>query len=230
MSSIKILVVEDDQHLAKLLQYNLEKNGYACTVSGTGEAALGLARRGAFALVILDVMLPGIDGFQVCKQLRADELTAFLPVMMLTARGEEMDRVVGLEIGADDYVVKPFSVREFLLRVRNILSRGQGKVGKGGPKTLSAGSLWVDLAAPLVTVKGKEVVLTSTEFKLLVMLLERQGRVQSRDQLLSEVWGIDSEIETRTVDTHVKSLRQKLGPAGKLIETVRGFGYRLRAE
>jgi two-component system, OmpR family, phosphate regulon response regulator PhoB len=228
MAPTKILIVEDDQHLSKLLTYNLQKNGYGCLTTISGEEALRLATKEHCDLIILDVMLPRMDGFQVCKELKADPKTASIPVIMLTARGEEVDRVVGLELGADDYVVKPFSVRELLLRVRNILKRdeptGQEK------EILEAGGIVVNIPGHKVTVKGIEVFLTAMEFKLLVTLLTREGRVQTRDQLLNDVWGIESLITTRTVDTHIKSLRQKLGNAGKIITTVRGLGYRLSAE
>jgi two-component system phosphate regulon response regulator PhoB len=182
-----------------------------------------------FDLVILDVMLPGMDGLEVCRMLRQAERTRNIPIIMLTAKGEEVDRIVGFEMGADDYVAKPFSPRELLLRVKAILRRGKPADDK--KELLEAGDLAVDLPRHQVTVRGKEVEVTAMEFKLLVLLMERKGRVQSRETLLGDVWGMNSvDVFTRTVDTHIKRLREKLGRAGKFIETVVGVGYRFRWE
>ncbi len=228
MSDEKILIVEDDQNIAKLVKYNLEKAGYHCHVTITGEEALDFLDTQPVDLVILDIMLPRMDGMETCKQIKKDERLSSIPIMMLTARGEEVDRVVGLELGAEDYVVKPFSPRELLLRIKTILRRGQPK--GTGKEIISIGELTVDIPRHRVTVNGKEVILTPMEFKLLTILLERKGRVQSREQLLSHVWQIEADVMTRTVDTHIKRLRQKLGKAGDGIETVRGLGYRFRIE
>lgn len=228
MPDEKILIVEDDQNIAKLVKYNLEKSGYRCHITITGEEALDLLDAQPIDLVILDIMLPRMDGVETCKRIKKNERLAAIPIMMLTARGEEVDRVVGLELGAEDYVVKPFSPRELVLRVKTILRRGQPK--DAGRDRISIGELTVDIPRHRVTVKGQEIVLTPMEFKLLTILLERKGRVQSREQLLSHVWQIEADVMTRTVDTHIKRLRQKLGKAGDDIETVRGLGYRFRIE
>ncbi len=227
MARAKILIVEDDKHIAKLVTYNLEKAGFECTVAVSGEEALEyLGNRGA-DLVILDIMLPEMDGFEVCKEIKQDAAFSHIPILMLTARAEEIDRIIGLELGADDYVVKPFSMRELILRVKAILRRGVPASPEAeGKEILKAGKLTVDIPRHKILVNQKEIVLTSMEFKLLTTLLSRRGRVQSRDQLLEDVWDIASDITTRTVDTHIKRLRQKLGKTGKMIETVRGIGYR----
>jgi two-component system phosphate regulon response regulator PhoB len=180
-------------------------------------------------LIVLDVMLPKMDGFETCRLLKQDRRFAAIPVMILTAKGEEVDRVVGLELGADDYIVKPFSPRELVLRAKAVLRRGQPK--KSNPKEIiSAGNIVVDLPRHKITVNKKEVELSPMEFNLLAVLVERKGRVQSRDQLLTDVWGLSSEVTTRTIDTHVKLLRQKLGKAGDRIETIRGIGYKIDDE
>ena len=227
MAKPVILVVEDDIDILNLLTYNLTGAGFEAVVAQDGYEALTLARRRPPHLIILDLMLPGLDGFEVCKELKRGEATRKVPVLMLTARGEEVDRVVGLELGADDYVVKPFSPRELVLRVRAILKRYM-------PEEAPAALVWrreglrVDFQAHRVTVDEQEVVLTATEFRLLAELIRNQGKVQSRDHLLDKVWGYQCEGYARTVDTHVRRLRQKLGPYAELIETLRGVGYRLR--
>jgi two-component system phosphate regulon response regulator PhoB len=218
-------VVDDEPDLVATLEYNLRKEGYDTRTALSGEAALEAA--GAHPLpdlVLLDLMLPDISGHEVCRRLRAAERTRQVPIVMLTAKGEELDRVVGFEVGADDYVVKPFSVRELMLRVRAVLKRATAE--PDSDELLSYGTLEVDRAAHRVCVDDVEVTLTALEFKLLVTFLEREGRVQSRDTLLADVWGIEADITTRTVDTHVKRLREKLGDAGKHIEPLRGVGYR----
>lgn len=227
MSSQRVLVVEDDKHISKLIKYNLEKAGFLCAVCITGEDALEILDSQAVALIILDIMLPRMDGFEFCRKVRQDTRWQGLPVIMLTARGEEVDRIVGLELGADDYMVKPFSPRELVLRVRAVLKRG--KPSSVRKEILDAGALAVDIPRHKVTADGKPVDLSPMEFKLLVTLMERQGRVQSRDQLLNDVWGMSADVTTRTVDTHVKLLRQKLGRQGRLIQTVRGIGYKLES-
>jgi two-component system phosphate regulon response regulator PhoB len=225
--SNRILIIEDEPDVVDLLALNLRKAG-GFTFSTANDGALGLkkARAEHPALIILDLMLPKMPGLEVCKILKTDPLTQHIPVIMLTAKAEEIDRIVGLEFGADDYVTKPFSPREIILRIKAILRRG-----KGGDETrLSRGGITVDPARHAVSVNGKAVRLTSVEFKLLSMLMQRVGRVQARDRLLNEVWGYESVIDTRTVDTHVRRLRKKLGKASDAIETVRGFGYRMREE
>ena len=226
----KILIIEDDPHILKLIQYNLEKAGFECRVATAGPRAFEELERQKVHLIVLDIMLPGgMDGFELCKEIRKKPAWAAIPVLMLTARAEEIDRVLGLELGADDYMVKPFSPRELVLRIKAILRRGESKEDTSSA-ILMVGKLVVDKSRPKVTVNTKEVQLTAMEFKLLVLLMERRGRMQSRERLLNDVWDIDAEVTTRTVDTHVKRLRQKLGKMGKFIETVRGYGYRLRDE
>lgn len=220
-----ILVIEDERDLADLVVYNLEKEGYRALSAHEGLAGLEAARASLPDLIILDLMLPGMMGTEVCKLLKKNEKTASIPIIMLTARGEEIDRVVGFEVGADDYVVKPFSTREFLLRVKAVLRRSGGEGERSA--IMKMGSLTIDRERHLVKVEDREIVLTTTEYKLLEMLTERAGRVQSRELLLQNVWGYNYIGDTRTVDTHVTRLRTKLGPAGDLIKTVRGFGYKM---
>ncbi|MBN1675125.1 MAG: response regulator transcription factor [Kiritimatiellae bacterium] len=226
MPKRKILIVEDDRDIARLVRYNLEKSGFATVEAGTGEAALDLLSRERVDLIVLDLMLPEIDGLDVCRRIKQSERLADLPVLMLTAKGEEVDRIVGFELGADDYVTKPFSPRELVLRVKAILRRQVRQVA--GKDVLRAGGIEVAVAGHRVTAGGMPIDLTALEFKLLVTLMARIGRVQTRDRLLEDVWDVYGEVTTRTVDTHVKRLRQKLGAAGARIETVRGVGYRVR--
>jgi len=218
----RVLVVEDESDLRDVLEYNLTQAGHRVQLVTTGEAALRAAREGKPELVLLDLMLPDIAGTEVCRALRRDPATADIRIVMVTAKGEEIDRVVGFEIGADDYITKPFSVRELLLRVQAVLRRTQTT----GSAPLQFGALRIDRDAHRAWVGDAEVTLTALEFKLLVTLLERQNRVQTRGVLLNDVWGLDPDITSRTVDTHVKRLREKLGAAGQYIETVRGVGYR----
>lgn len=226
MSDETILIVEDDEDILDLLSYNLRGAGFAVVSSRDGFDAVSKARRSPPDLVILDLMLPGLDGFEVCKELKREARTARVPVIMLTARGDEVDRIVGLELGADDYVVKPFSPRELMLRVRAVLKRS-GPEAREKP-VLRKGGLCVDMAAHRAEIDGAEILLTATEFKLLAELFRGQGRVQTRDQLLNTVWGYEFEGYARTVDTHVRRLRQKLGSCAGMIETVRGVGYRFK--
>lgn len=222
-----ILIVEDEADLVANLEYNLQREGYQTRKALTGSAALAaIAEEPVPDLVILDLMLPDLSGIELCRNFRADDRTKRVPILMLTAKGEEVDRVVGFEVGADDYVVKPFSVRELMLRVRAILRRSEPEPPESSET--SFGKLRVDVAGHRVWVESDEVSLTALEFRLLTTLLDRRGRVQSRTVLLSDVWGIDADVTTRTVDTHVKRLRQKLGDAGDYIETLRGVGYRFR--
>ena len=227
-----ILVVEDDKHISKLVKYALEKAGYAVTAVITGEDALSALDTQAVDLIILDVMLPKMDGFQTCKEIRSDTKFQRLPIIMLTAKGEEVDRIVGFELGADDYMVKPFSPRELVLRVKALLKRSEERkpTAASTKEILSIGDLTVDIPRHKVTVQKKIIDLTAMEFKLLVILMTRVGRVQSREQLLDDVWNIQADVTTRTVDTHVKRLRQKLGRAGDYIQTIRGYGYKFQED
>jgi two-component system phosphate regulon response regulator PhoB len=219
----RILVVEDEPDIQEVLEYNLKRDGHDVVLSGTAKEGLRHARERRPDLVLLDLMLPDGSGTELCKTLRQDAATRGVRVVMLTAKGEEIDRVIGFELGADDYIVKPFSVRELLLRVQAVLRRvSTGETGE----TTQFGNLRVDRGAHRVWVAGLEVELTALEFKLLLTLHDRRNRVQTRDALLSDVWKIDADVTTRTVDTHVKRLREKLGAAGIYVQTVRGVGYR----
>ncbi|MBN2192324.1 MAG: response regulator [Polyangiaceae bacterium] len=221
----KILVVEDERDLRQVLEFNLRHAGHQVILAATGGEGLALAHEHAPDLVLLDLMLPDISGTEVCRTLKDDTRTRAVPIVMVTARGEEIDRVVGFELGAEDYIVKPFSVRELLLRVQAILRRGR-RESRAGTGVVEFGVLRVDREAHRVWVAGVEIELTALEFKLLLTLYERRDRVQSRAALLDDVWGIQADITTRTVDTHVKRLREKLDSARDYIETVRGVGYR----
>jgi two-component system phosphate regulon response regulator PhoB len=220
-----ILIVDDERDLASVVDFNLRQAGFDTVVATTGAAAMAEAHRRVPDLVLLDLMLPDVPGTEVCRQLKTDPRTRHVPVVMLTARTEEVDRVVGFELGADDYVTKPFSVRELVLRVRAVLRRARPAGDERVPERI--GPIRVDADAHRVFVADEEVPLTPLEFRLLTTFMARAGRVQSRDQLLNDVWEMSPEVETRTVDTHVKRLREKLGSARDLLETVRGVGYRL---
>ena len=225
-----ILIVDDERDLLSLLDFNLRKEGFETLLASSGEEALRALRRMVPDLVLLDLMLPDVPGTEICRQVKADPRTEHVPVVMLTAKGEEIDRVVGLELGADDYVTKPFSVRELVLRIRAVLRRARrARTPEPAHATSRLGPLRVDVEAHRAYVGGQEVELTPIEFRLLLTLLSRAGRVQSREQLLAEAWDMAADVELRTVDTHVKRLREKLGPARELLETVRGVGYRLAA-
>jgi two-component system phosphate regulon response regulator PhoB len=221
----RVLVIEDEADLQQILDYNLGQAGHQVRIASTGREGLRIARDERPDIVLLDLMLPDISGTEVCKTLKKDKQTQNIHVVMVTAKGEEIDRVVGFELGADDYVVKPFSVRELLLRMQSVLRR-RAPGGETRAPVVEFGDLRIDRDAHRVWVGGKEIELTALEFKLLVTLHERQNRVQTRNALLNDVWGIEADITTRTVDTHVKRLREKLGGAGQYIETVRGVGYR----
>jgi len=220
----RILVIEDEADIRQVLDYNLKSAGHEVVEASRGVDGLRLLREREPDLVLLDLMLPDMPGTEVCRSIKDNPATRTLPVVMLTARGEEIDRVVGFEIGADDYITKPFSVRELVLRIRAVLRRRELPVTDG--PSIEFGNLRLDRAAHRVWVETEEVELTALEFKLLVTLYERRNRVQSRSALLDEVWGIDTKISTRTVDAHVKRLREKMGAARDYIETVRGVGYR----
>jgi len=219
-----VLVVDDEPDVIDLIRYSLEQAGLKVESATSGAEALLSARKLEPQLILLDVMLPEMDGLEVCKAFKADPRTAGIPIIMVTAKSGEIDRVIGLELGADDYVTKPFSPRELVLRVKKRLQQA----APGGPpkETFRFGPLAVDVARHQVTVRSKRIELTAKEFKLLVALIERAGRVQSRDQLLRDVWEYDAPIDTRTVDTHVRRLREKLGSAARHLDTVRGVGYR----
>ena len=224
----KILIVDDEADALEVLGFKLREAGFTPIFAKDGTRALAAARNERPDLMVLDLMLPEVDGLEVCKILRRDPATANLPILMLTARAAEMDRVLGLELGADDYVTKPFSPRELVLRIRKLLARTQSADEVGAH--LRMGEIDIDVPRHVVQVSGKAIVLTLTEFKLLEVLARRRGRVQSRDRLLQDVWGYENPIDSRTVDTHMRRLREKLGPAAHYLETVRGIGYRFAAE
>ncbi|HZJ15912.1 MAG TPA: winged helix-turn-helix domain-containing protein [Chthoniobacteraceae bacterium] len=221
----KILVAEDEVDVLNLVAINLKSAGFNVLKAEDGPTALEVARTAFPALIVLDLMLPGMSGIDVCKVLKSESATKLIPIIMLTAKAEEVDRIVGLELGADDYITKPFSPRELVLRVKSVIRR----TDSSGPidHTLKIGDIQLDRARFEVLVKGKQLDFTATEFKLLALLMERRGRVQSRDTLLNDVWGYENLIDTRTVDTHIRRLREKLGKSADCIETVRGFGYRI---
>jgi two-component system phosphate regulon response regulator PhoB len=226
MARERILLIEDEPDIAEVLQYNLEKEGFQVEIARRGDTGLEMVRKEQPDLILLDLMLPGVDGLEVTRLLKRDPATAHLPIMMLTARGEEVDRIVGLELGADDYISKPFSPRELILRVKAVLRRLQHE--EAAAERLEVGEIELDISGHQLRLRGKEVPLTATEFRLLRLLMERGGRVQTRGQLLSDVWGYAEDIDSRTVDTHIRRLRRKLGPEADRIETVIGVGYRLR--
>ncbi|HUM14776.1 MAG TPA: response regulator transcription factor [Candidatus Nitrosotalea sp.] len=227
---MRVLVVEDEADIRDLLVFHLERDGYAVTTCKSGAEGLRLARSAPPDLILLDLMLPEVDGLEVCRRLRQDPVTQAVPIVMLTARGDEVDRVLGLELGADDYVVKPFSPRELVARIRAVLRRSR-PIGPGSAP-VRIGRLCIDAAAHTVSVDGVAVSLTRKEFDLLRALVEARGRVLSREFLLDHVWGYTAagEIESRTVDVHVRRLRQKLGREGQRIGTVTGVGYRLESD
>jgi phosphate regulon transcriptional regulator PhoB len=228
-ASATVLVVEDEPDIAALVRYHAEKAGFRCLAAADGATGLRLVREQRPDLVVLDLMLPGLDGLEVCRQLRRDPATAGIPIVMLTAKAEEVDRIVGLELGADDYVVKPFSPRELMARVKAVLRRGRERVA---PVVTRIGELEVDEGRHRVAVGGAPVELTVKEFGLLAALLHAGGRVLSREQLLDAVWGYANaaEIESRTVDVHIRRLREKLAAAARRIVTVKGVGYRFEHE
>jgi len=226
----KILIVEDEKDIVKMLDYNLKKEGFRTISAYDGEDALDLASREHPDLIILDLMLPGMDGLEVCRELKRESNTASIPIIMLTAKSQESDKVVGLELGADDYITKPFSPRELVARIKAVLRRVKEK-GKL-PEVLKIGDLGIDFSKIQVSVKGKPIELTSKEFELLKILIKAKGRVLSRDYLLDTIWGFDHaiEIQTRTVDVHIRTLRKKLKAEAKRILTVKNYGYRFEAE
>jgi two-component system phosphate regulon response regulator PhoB len=222
------MIVEDEPDLVRLVEFNLQQAGFDTVAFDRCRDALVCASTAPPDLVLLDLMLPDGSGTDVCRTLKSDPKTRNIPVIMVTAKGEEVDRVVGFELGVDDYVVKPFSVRELVLRVKAILRRSEptDSAPAPAPEMVTFGVLKLDRTAHRVFVEDEEVTLTALEFRLLTTLIERKNRVQSRDTLLEDVWGLRLQVETRTVDTHIKRLREKLGAAGAYIHTVRGVGYR----
>ena len=224
----KILVVDDELDALEVLGFKLREAGFAPLFATDGLKALAAVRAERPDLVVLDLMLPELDGLEVCKLMRRDPATAAIPVLMLTAKAAEMDRVVGLELGADDYVTKPYSPRELVLRIRKLLKRT--KAADEPADHLHIGVLEIDIPRHSALVDGKAVTLTATEFNLLALLARRRGRVQSRERLLQDVWGYETAIDTRTVDTHMRRLREKIGPAADYLETIRGVGYRFKGD
>ena len=220
----KILVVDDEEDAVELIDFNLKAAGYEVLRASDGDQALKKARSLMPNLILLDLMLPEMDGLEVCKILRRDPATSAIPILMLTAKSSEIDRVLGLELGADDYVTKPFSPRELVLRVKALLRRRQAT--EQPSDQIRLGTLCIDVSRHQVTVQDRPIDLTATEFKLITLLVRRRGRVQSREQMRQDVWGYDTLIDTRTVDTHIRRLREKLGPLARHLDTVRGVGYR----
>jgi DNA-binding response OmpR family regulator len=224
----RILVAEDEADVLQLINLALQRAGFEVLKAEDGATAVRLAREHGPALIVMDIMMPGMTGLEACRLLKQDSRTMRIPVVMLTAKAEEVDRIVGLELGADDYVTKPFSPRELVLRIQAILRRFSDV--SSGSELLALGPIQVDQVRHEVRIDGELVDFTATEFKLLTVLMERRGRLQSRDVLLNDVWGYESLIDTRTVDTHIRRLRDKLGVAAELVETVRGFGYRMTGD
>jgi DNA-binding response OmpR family regulator len=224
----KILVVDDEPDALEVLGFKLKEAGYAPIFAKDGTRAIAAARDERPALIVLDLMLPEVDGLEVCKILRRDPATAMIPILMLTARAAEMDRVLGLELGADDYVTKPFSPRELVLRIKKLLARV--KAADDPVTQLRFAELEIDVPRHQVKISDALVTLTATEFKLLELLARRRGRVQTRERLLQDVWGYENPIDSRTVDTHMRRLREKMGDTSRFLETIRGVGYRFIAE
>jgi two-component system phosphate regulon response regulator PhoB len=223
--SKKILVIEDEPDIRKTLEYNLERENFIVTSASSLSDAKEQLVKDNFSLLILDLMLPDGSGLDLCRELKSDSTNESPLIIILTAKDDEVDKVVGFELGADDYVTKPFSVRELILRVKAVLKRGI-KQSNTLEVERKFGDLTIDIESHEVFVNNENIILTALEFRLLTQLVDRRGRVQSRDQLLSDVWGYSSEVTTRTVDTHIKRLREKLGVMGKYVKTIRGIGYK----
>ncbi len=222
--SQKIYIVEDEPDIREALRYNFSNEGFKVFTATDGEEALSNIKKVLPDVLILDLMLPGVSGLDVCKSIRADDDISDMSIIMLTAKGEEIDRVIGFELGADDYVTKPFSVRELILRVKVLLKKQRESLVAN--KLVTFGPIRIDLDAHEIKINDEEIILTALEFKLLQHLVKRKGRVQTREQLLGDVWGYSAEVTTRTVDTHIKRLREKLGNTSDYIQTIRGVGYR----
>ncbi len=223
-----VLVIDDEPDLITLVDYNLTRENYLVISARDGENGLSMARQHMPDLIILDIMLPGIDGWEFCKRLRNDPKTARIPILMLTAKAEEADKILGLELGADDYLTKPFSVRELAARAKAIIRRFESATEPG--EVVKVGSVTIDAGRHEVTLSGKKIDLTTTEFNILKALADRKGRVMSRDSLISEARGEDVVIIDRNIDVHITALRKKLGKCGELLQTVRGVGYRLSSD
>ena len=223
--SQKILIIEDEPDIRKTLEYNISREGYEVISASSLSEGREKLESASFSLLLLDLMLPDGSGLDLCRELKQDKSLSSMPVIILTAKDDEVDKVVGFELGADDYVTKPFSVRELILRVKAVLKRGVSKSDNVEVQR-QFGELKIDVDSHEVFVNDKPISLTALEFKLLRQLVDRRGRVQSRDQLLSDVWGYSSDVTTRTVDTHIKRLREKLGDMGKYVQTIRGVGYK----
>jgi two-component system phosphate regulon response regulator PhoB len=223
--SHKILIIEDEPDIRKTLEYNISREGYKVVCASSLSKGKEHINSSDFSLILLDLMLPDGSGLDLCREIKSDKDKSSIPIIILTAKDDEVDKVVGFELGADDYVTKPFSVRELILRIKAVLKRGAEK-----KETLEVqrqfGELIMDIDSHEVFVNNEQIILTALEFRLLRQLVDRRGRVQSRDQLLSDVWGYSSEVTTRTVDTHIKRLREKLGTMGKYVQTIRGVGYK----
>ena len=223
--SQKILIIEDEPDIRKTLEYNISREGYEVISASSLSEGREKLESASFSLLLLDLMLPDGSGLDLCRELKQDKSLSSMPVIILTAKDDEVDKVVGFELGADDYVTKPFSVRELILRVKAVLKRGERKSDNMEVQR-QFGELKIDVDSHEVFVNDEQVSLTALEFKLLRQLVDKRGRVQSRDQLLSDVWGYSSDVTTRTVDTHIKRLREKLGGMGKYVQTIRGVGYK----
>jgi len=223
--SQKILIIEDEPDIRKTLEYNISREGYHVVSASSLLEAKSQIESDSFSLILLDLMLPDGSGLDLCREIKSDKEKSSVPIIILTAKDDEVDKVVGFELGADDYVTKPFSVRELILRMKAVLKRGEKKSDNVEVQR-QFGQLSIDTESHEVFVDNNEITLTNLEFKLLCQLVDRRGRVQSRDQLLSDVWGYSAEVTTRTVDTHIKRLREKLGSMGKYVQTIRGVGYK----
>ena len=223
--SQKILLIEDEPDIRKTLEYNISREGYDVVSAPSLSEGRNHLNSGSFSLILLDLMLPDGSGLDLCREIKSDKEKVATPIIILTAKDDEVDKVVGFELGADDYVTKPFSVRELILRIKAVLKRGEIKQ-ENVEVQRQFGELLIDVDSHEVYVNDKSITLTALEFKLLRQLVDRRGRVQSRDQLLSDVWGYSAEVTTRTVDTHIKRLREKLGSMGKYVQTIRGVGYK----
>ena len=223
--SQKILIIEDEPDIRKTLEYNISREGYHVVSASSLVEAKSHFESDSFSLILLDLMLPDGSGLDLCREIKSDKEKSSIPIIILTAKDDEVDKVVGFELGADDYVTKPFSVRELILRMKAVLKRGEKKSDNVEVQR-QFGQLSIDTESHEVFVDNNEITLTALEFKLLCQLVDRRGRVQSRDQLLSDVWGYSAEVTTRTVDTHIKRLREKLGSMGKYVQTIRGVGYK----
>lgn len=223
--SKKILLIEDEPDIRKTLEYNLSREGYGVISTSSLAEGRNSLESNSFSLILLDLMLPDGSGLDLCREIKSDKIFSSIPIIILTAKDDEVDKVVGFELGADDYVTKPFSVRELILRIKAVLKRANVKSENLEVKR-QFGDLVIDIDSHEVFVNNDLVMLTALEFKLLRQLVDRRGRVQSRDQLLSDVWGYSAEVTTRTVDTHIKRLREKLGTMGKYVQTIRGVGYK----